>query len=67
MLCDCDLVDSHDLDVVVDDKPLYRSKIEENIVKAQKRAEVELKQRHEKKRENDKYVLRKAMDVSGKY
>lgn len=33
-------------------------------MKAQQRAEDEIKKRNEKKRENDKYALRKAMDVS---
>lgn len=47
----------------VDDKPTYRLKIEENLVKAQQKADDEVKKRNEKKKENDKYVLRKAMDV----
>ncbi|KAF6030603.1 DYX1C1 [Bugula neritina] len=48
---------------VMEDKPAYRAKIEENLIKAQQREEEETKKRNEKKRENDKFVLRKAMDL----
>ena len=53
--------------LLVEDKPSYRSKIEENLLKAQQKAEEDVKKRNEKKKENDKYVLRKAMDVSCMY
>lgn len=47
-----------------ENKPAYRLKIEENLVKIQQKAEEEDKKRVEKKRENEKHALHKAMDVS---